>query len=91
MPQRTATIGSSVGLHARPATLFVQAATATGLAVTIAKEDGAPVDARSLLSVMALGAGNGAKVTLTAEGDGAEAALDDLVRLLEIDHDAAAA
>ncbi|GLU46562.1 HPr family phosphocarrier protein [Nocardiopsis ansamitocini] len=88
MPQRTATIGASVGLHARPATLFVQAATATGLPVTIAKEGGDPVDARSLLSVMALGVGSGAKVVLSAEGDDADAKLDELAQLLETDLDA---
>lgn len=87
MPQRTATIGSSVGLHARPATLFVQAAAKTGLPVTIAKKGGDPVDARSLLTVMALGARNGDEVTLTAEGEGADAALDELVTLLETDLD----
>lgn len=88
MPQRTATIGSSVGLHARPATLFVQAATKTGLAVNIAKEGGDPVDARSLLAVMALGAGHGDKVILSAEGDEAESRLAELVTLLETDLDA---
>ena len=88
MASRQVAIGSSVGLHARPASLFVQAATATGIAVTIAKEGGNPVDARSILGVMALGAKNGEVVTLTAEGDGADAALDSLVALLERDLDA---
>ena len=37
MATREVAIGSSVGLHARPASIFVQAATATGLPVTIAK------------------------------------------------------
>ena len=81
-------IGSSVGLHARPASIFVQAATATGVAVTIAKAGGNPVDARSILGVMALGAKNGEVVTLSADGDGADAALDSLVALLERDLDA---
>ncbi len=88
MASRQVAIGSSVGLHARPASMFVQAATATGVPVTIAKEGGNPVDARSILGVMALGAKNGDVVTLTAEGDGADAALDSLVALLERDLDA---
>jgi phosphocarrier protein HPr len=88
MPSRTVAIASSVGLHARPAAMFVQAATATGLPVTIAKEGGSPVDARSILMVMALGAKNGEVVTLTAEGDGADAALESLVALLARDLDA---
>ena len=86
--QRTVTIASSVGLHARPAALFVQAATATGLPVQINKVGDEPVDARSILGVMALGAKFGEEVVLTAEGDGAEAALDGLVELLSRDLDA---
>ncbi|MCA0295459.1 MAG: HPr family phosphocarrier protein [Actinobacteria bacterium] len=88
MATREVSIASSVGLHARPASLFVQAATATGLPVTIAKAGGAPVDARSILMVMALGAKNGEVVTLSAEGEGADAALDSLVELLSRDLDA---
>ena len=49
MPTRKVKVASRVGLHARPASLFVQAVTATGLPVTIAKGDGDPVDARSIL------------------------------------------
>ena len=88
MPTRKVKVASRVGLHARPASLFVQAVTATGLPVTIAKQGGNPVDARSILGVMALGAKNGEVVTLSAEGDGADAALDSLVALLERDLDA---
>ena len=88
MSQRTVTIASSVGLHARPAALFVQAATATGLPVQINKQGEEPVDARSILGVMALGAKHGEEVTLSADGDGAEAALDELVELLSRDLDA---
>lgn len=88
MAQRTVVIASKVGLHARPAKLFTQAASASGIAVRIAKGDGAPVDAASILRVMALGAKHGDEVTLTAEGDGDEEVLDGLVDLLSTDHDA---
>ena len=88
MAERTVTIASSVGLHARPAALFVQAATATGLPVTIGRPGESPVDARSILGVMALGAKNNEEVVLAAEGDGAEEALDGLVELLSRDLDA---
>jgi phosphocarrier protein len=88
MPSRTVNVASRVGLHARPASLFVQAVTATGLPVTIAKGGGDPVDARSILLVMGLAVGNNDEVTLAADGDGADAALDQLVELLEVDHDA---
>ncbi|MBO1767621.1 HPr family phosphocarrier protein [Allobranchiibius sp. GilTou38] len=86
---RTATIASSVGLHARPAALFVQAAGATGADVTIARPGEEPVDATSILGVMALGAKHGEDVELTVTGDDPDAALDSLVDLLSQDLDAA--
>lgn len=88
MATRTVTIASSVGLHARPAALFVQAATATGLPVTIGRPGATPVDARSILGVMTLGAKHGEEVVLEAEGAGADSALDELVELLSRDLDA---
>ena len=91
MAERTATIGSRVGLHARPAAIFAEAAGNTGIEVTIAKE-GEPLeeamDASSILSLMSLGAEYGEKVILRADGPGAEEALDQLVTVLETDHDA---
>ena len=91
MATREVTIASRVGLHARPAALFVQAATAAGVPVKICKPGGKPIDARSILGVLALGAKNGDTVTLEADGDGADAALDSLVALLEQDLDEPAA
>ncbi len=91
MPSRSVVIGSSVGLHARPAALFVQAATALGLPVTIAKEGGAPVSARSILSVLSLDARGGQTVVLAADGDGADDVLEQLVQVLAADHDSAEA
>jgi phosphocarrier protein HPr len=88
MSERKVVIASAVGLHARPASLFVQAATATGRPVTVGRIGEEPVDARSILAVMALGAKYQEEVVLAAEGDGAEAALDSLVALLERDLDA---
>lgn len=91
MAERTATIGSRVGLHARPAAIFAEAAGNTGLEITIAKEgdpEDEAMDASSILSLMSLGAEHGQKVTLRAEGPNAETALDHLVTILETDHDA---
>ena len=90
MAQRTAVIGSSVGLHARPAALFVQAAARQPVKVKIAKAGGDPVDARSILSVLGLDARNGEEVVLTADGEGDESALDELAALLERNLDAEA-
>ncbi|TLP77153.1 HPr family phosphocarrier protein [Nesterenkonia sphaerica] len=85
---RTVTVGSSQGLHARPAKLFVEAAQNTGAQVTIAKGDKS-VNAASILGVMSLGVDKGDEVTITAAGDGAEAALDTLETFLKTDHDEA--
>ncbi|MFD7452950.1 HPr family phosphocarrier protein [Kitasatospora sp. NPDC059827] len=85
------TVGSSSGLHARPASLFVQAATARQpVKVTVGRPGQTPVDARSLLSVLALAARSGDVLELTASGDGAEDALRALADLLASDLDAAA-
>ena len=88
MAQRTVVIGSSVGLHARPAALFVQAAARQPVKVKIAKVGSDPVDARSILSVLALDARNGEEVVLSAEGEGDEKALAELAELLQRDLDA---
>lgn len=88
MAMRTVAVASRVGLHARPAMLFTQAAAATGVPVTIAREGGEPVDASSILFVMSLGIPHGEQVTLAAEGPGADEALDGLVSLLATDLDA---
>ncbi|MEV8266724.1 HPr family phosphocarrier protein [Microbacterium sp. NPDC076911] len=86
---RTVRIGSSHGLHARPAKLFTQAAKAADSPVTISKGSGQPVNAASILSVIALGVEYGDYVTLSTEGASAEATLDTLSELLTTDHDEA--
>jgi phosphocarrier protein len=88
MAERTATIGSRVGLHARPASLFIAAVNKQPVTVTISKDGSAPLNAGSILSIMGLGATHGDVVTLAAEGEGAEKALDELAALLESDLDA---
>ncbi|KAA9150261.1 HPr family phosphocarrier protein [Amycolatopsis acidicola] len=87
MPERRVVVGSSVGLHARPAALFVKAAAAQPVPVTIGLGDGAPVDARSLLSVMGLGAKGGDEVVLHAEGPEAETVLAELATVITTNHD----
>ncbi len=87
MAQRDVIVGSRVGLHARPAALFVKAAAAQPVRITIRKGDGPPVDARSILRVLALGAKNGDAVTLEADGDGAAEALEAVASVVAADHD----
>lgn len=91
MIERKATVASRVGLHARPAAIFAEAAGELPVEVTIALE-GSPadeaMDASSILSLMSLGAEHGDVVVLRSEDDGAEESLESLVRILETDHDA---
>lgn len=84
---RTIRIGSSNGLHARPAKLFAQAVKNSGIPITITKGSGNPVNAASILGVISLGAEKGDYVTLTAEGEDVEEILDTLADLLSTDHD----
>ena len=88
MAERRVTVASRVGLHARPAAVFVKAAAAQPAKVAIAKPGGQAVDAASILAVMGLGVEHGDEVVLTADGDDAEAALDALAEVLSSDLDA---
>ena len=88
MSERQVTIGSKVGLHARPASLFAKAVKDVGVPVQIAKDGKPPANAASLLSLLTLGAEYGEQVTLSAEGEGAEAALDELAAMLGSELDA---
>jgi phosphocarrier protein len=93
MPTRTAVIASTVGLHARPAGLFVGLAgeaVRAGVKVTIGRPGEEPVNAASILSVLSLGARHGDTVEVSAEGEEAEAVLERLVGELSTDRDAAA-
>jgi phosphocarrier protein len=87
MPERTVTVASSVGLHARPASLFSQAAAKAGVPVTLTSAAGKSVNAASILGVLSLGVGHGEQVTLSSDDAAADAALDELVALLETDLD----
>jgi len=87
MAERTVTIASASGLHARPAALFPQAAGQQPAQVTIAKGEGEPVQASSILMLLTLGADQGDEVTLRAEGEGAEESVTALAEMLERDLD----
>lgn len=82
MAERRVNVGWAKGLHARPASIFARAATASGIPVTIAKADGTSVNAASMLAVLALGAQGGEEIVLASESEGADAALDRLAKLV---------
>ncbi|GLW61845.1 phosphotransferase [Actinomadura rubrobrunea] len=83
MSQRTVKIESKVGLHARPAALFVQTAAKADGDVTVAKPGGKPVNAKSILAVLGLDARHGEEVVISADGEGAEELLDALEAVLK--------
>ena len=88
MAERTVTIASTHGLHARPASIFTQAAAKAGVPVQQTKGDKS-VNAASILGVISLGIDHNDDVVLSVEGDDADAVLDELAALLTTDHDAA--
>ena len=85
MPTRTVTVGSSVGLHARPAAIISEAAGELDSEVMIGIPGGDPVDASSALMIMTLGAGKGDTVEVSGDD---EADVDAIVALVEKDLDA---
>ncbi|WP_158892142.1 HPr family phosphocarrier protein [Amycolatopsis anabasis] len=87
MPERRVTVASKVGLHARPAALVAKAAASQPVAVSIAKDGRDPVAAGSVLNLMTLAAGHGDEVIITAEGEGAQAAVDAIADLVASDLD----
>ena len=73
MISRDITIQNSVGLHARPATFFIQKANSYKSSIWVEKDE-RRVNAKSLLGVLSLGITKGMTVTLIADGaDGVEA------------------
>ncbi len=79
MASITVTVGSSVGLHARPATIISEKAAELDADVTLAVPGGDPVDADSALLIMTLGASNGDEVVVSSDDDAAAQAIADLV------------
>ena len=84
MVERTVTLGSKSGLHARPAAIFVQNAKGFQCSITLSKNE-KKVNAKSILSVLTLGAEQGEQVVLHADGEDAQRAVDKLAALLEGD------
>lgn len=81
MISRDVTIQNSVGLHARPATFFIQKANSYKSSIWVEKED-RRVNAKSLLGVLSLGIVKGMTVTLIADGNDEVEALDGLSDLI---------
>jgi phosphocarrier protein HPr len=71
---KTLTVNNKLGIHARPAALFVKVAAKFASHIEVEK-DGEIINGKSIMGLMMLAAAHGSKLTVTAEGPDAEAAL----------------
>ncbi|QIF01606.1 HPr family phosphocarrier protein [Roseimicrobium sp. ORNL1] len=76
------TICNKLGMHARPAAQFVKRASKYACDIWVEKDD-EQVNGKSIMGLMMLAAGHGAKLIITAEGADAEAALKELGNLIQ--------
>jgi len=79
--RREFTITNALGLHARPAAMFVQLASKFASEITV-ERGGERVNGKSIMGIMMLAAGKGLKITVTAEGYDAEDAVNALEELV---------
>jgi phosphocarrier protein HPr len=80
------TIVNKMGMHARPAAQFVKRASKFECEVWVEKDD-EQVNGKSIMGLMMLAAGQGAKLTITTEGQDAESAIQELGRLIQCGFD----
>ena len=82
MVKKDVMITNNIGLHARPATFFIQKANSFQSSIWIEKDD-RKVNAKSLLGVLSMGIAKGMTVTLIADGKDEEVAINGLVDLIQ--------
>ena len=82
MTEETITIENKTGIHARPASIFVQTATKFKSKVQI-KAKGKTVDAKSILMIMSMGLVKGTEITLVADGPDEQQAVNELKALVD--------
>ncbi|HJP29774.1 MAG: HPr family phosphocarrier protein [Candidatus Latescibacteria bacterium] len=82
MVEKRVTVTNVLGIHARPATLLVQAASRFEADIFLTKGDVSRINGKSIMGVMMLAAEQGAEVLVEAEGEDAQAALDTVAELL---------
>ncbi len=77
------TVENQVGLHARPATFFIQKANEFKSSIWVEKEE-RRVNAKSLLGVLSLGIVRGTTIRIIADGADEQAAVDGLIKLVRV-------
>jgi phosphocarrier protein len=81
--QRTVLITNKRGLHARASAKFVTLASTQLVELSVEKDGAGSVTGTSIMGLMMLGAAMGDSITISADGDGAEAAVGALCELVE--------
>ncbi|MFJ6412266.1 phosphocarrier protein HPr [Terribacillus saccharophilus] len=82
MAERTMTITDETGVHARPATILVNKAGGFKSDIQLAY-NGKSVNLKSIMGVMSLGIPQGAEITISAEGDDAEEAVNTIAETIK--------
>ena len=80
--ERTLVISNKLGLHARPAAVFVQTANRFEASIEVQKED-LKIDGKSIMGIMTLAAEMGSSITVRVTGKDAAAAMEVLAKLVE--------
>jgi phosphocarrier protein HPr len=80
--KRDMTVVNKLGIHARPAAMFVKVANKFDCDVLVEK-DGDVINGKSIMGLMMLAAGPGSRITVVAQGDDAARALDELDALIK--------
>ncbi|MFE5537680.1 HPr family phosphocarrier protein [Streptomyces sp. NPDC056492] len=83
MAERRIKVTSKAGFHARPASKLAQTAAEYPQDITATTGDLAPVNAKSVMSLMSLGVGPGGELVISVSGSSAESILDELQAVIE--------
>ncbi len=85
MTSQVFTLRNPSGLHARPATVFVQLAGRMPCTVKVRNLDRGtpPVNGKSIIEVLTLGAGPGQRIEVSLDGDNEQAGLGELAQAIE--------
>ncbi len=86
MVEKETVVGPEAGLHARPAAKFVKKAKEFGSEIKVVK-DGREANAKSTMKIMTLSAKKDDRISIRADGDDAEAAVDALVELISAEEE----
>ncbi len=82
MYQKEITIQNAEGLHARPAAAFAKKAAEYKGTKILVKKDGIDANAKSIMSILSLGAAAGTQITITADGPDEKAAVEALCQIM---------